>query len=555
MNANQSSDPINHINRSQNVQLFKWLFSRNPFYIFSAGLLLYAIYRLSIDPRMFATELGQLLFNFGSFQVYELLLVVTAIFLVRKEIWYDSGLLVGLETLFLFVPFILISQALLIENDVAAIFCFAATALAVCRFAGVKKYFAKINLPPRLLLLGGVLLLVNLGLPLLVRTLHQDTHIAKWELRGGMFSGSAWFLVMPALFALANLLPRPKEQGTLLMEKGAFPLLVFGLWTVVTGAHLYSVGYVYGLTWDISLLVPILWVVAWTVRNRIHDFDALDDESKADLRDLLMIPAAGVPLIAAFTGDWFVFYAMAGLNVAVYTLLTLRERSRIAFHLLLVSGAMTCAGLPTVIFDSFRLDVSRGELIGFSFAAYFVVRAILSRSPMLGLLGALVSGICTSVLFENAKYMFDVGAQVGMIFALIHSLRWVDADHKGATGTRGTFATVWVLHSLLWLSRDGQTAVFATASFALVAIAVYFAVRMIFGFWGPRLVPYAAMLVLICKPVLMLQSFVKDAPTGILALIASFVLFGVGTAVALTKNYWNKNERTGTATTPINTTL
>src|SRR5687768_13028023 len=117
MNETQNSDPINQNLPLNSLETLKWIFSRNPFYIFSAGLLLYAIYRLSIDPQMFATELGQLLFNFSSFQVYELLLVGTAIFLARRQIGYDSALLVSLETLFVFVPFILISQALLIEGN------------------------------------------------------------------------------------------------------------------------------------------------------------------------------------------------------------------------------------------------------------------------------------------------------------------------------------------------------------------------------------------------------------------------------------------------------
>src|ERR1043165_418395 len=60
------------------------IFAGNPFYFCSAAFLLYAVYRLSIDPRMFLDELTQLLFNFGSLQFYEILLVITAIFLVRR---------------------------------------------------------------------------------------------------------------------------------------------------------------------------------------------------------------------------------------------------------------------------------------------------------------------------------------------------------------------------------------------------------------------------------------------------------------------------------------
>src|ERR1019366_6505194 len=65
-----------------------WLrkfFACNPFYLVSAA---------------------RMLFNFTSVQAYEILLVLTAIFLSRRSLWYDSTLLVGLENLLVFVPFI-----------------------------------------------------------------------------------------------------------------------------------------------------------------------------------------------------------------------------------------------------------------------------------------------------------------------------------------------------------------------------------------------------------------------------------------------------------------
>src|SRR5947208_1258865 len=88
-------------------QLLRYILVGNPFYIFSAVLLLYAMRRLSFDTRLFSTEVSQLTFNFSSFQFYELLLVVTTIFLARRRIWYDSSLLLSVENLFAFVPFIL----------------------------------------------------------------------------------------------------------------------------------------------------------------------------------------------------------------------------------------------------------------------------------------------------------------------------------------------------------------------------------------------------------------------------------------------------------------
>src|SRR5690349_10417195 len=52
----------------------------NPFYIFSAALLLYGLFRVSNDSRILSKETTHLIFNFSSLQFYEALLAVTAIF-------------------------------------------------------------------------------------------------------------------------------------------------------------------------------------------------------------------------------------------------------------------------------------------------------------------------------------------------------------------------------------------------------------------------------------------------------------------------------------------
>ena len=58
--------------------------ARNPFYILSAALLVWSMYRLSLDGRI-SHRFGQLFFNFSSLEVYELLLAATAIALARRN--------------------------------------------------------------------------------------------------------------------------------------------------------------------------------------------------------------------------------------------------------------------------------------------------------------------------------------------------------------------------------------------------------------------------------------------------------------------------------------
>src|SRR6266436_2497548 len=118
----------------------RWVVTCNPVYILSAALLLYGLYQVSIEPHFLRNETGHLIFNFSSLQCYELLVIVTAIFLARRRIWYDSMLLVGLENMLLLVPFILVSQAALIDRHYVWTICLAGGVLAIGRFASLKRF-------------------------------------------------------------------------------------------------------------------------------------------------------------------------------------------------------------------------------------------------------------------------------------------------------------------------------------------------------------------------------------------------------------------------------
>ncbi|MDB6020073.1 MAG: hypothetical protein JWR19_4562, partial [Pedosphaera sp.] len=119
----------------------------NPFYLVSAAVLLYGFYLVSMDADFPGKELAGLAFNFGSLQFYEILLVVTAVFLARRSIWYDSNLLIFLENLLVLVPFILISQAALLYPGVVWTVCLVAGAMTLLRFGGLKCFYTKLNLP------------------------------------------------------------------------------------------------------------------------------------------------------------------------------------------------------------------------------------------------------------------------------------------------------------------------------------------------------------------------------------------------------------------------
>src|ERR1700759_5394989 len=136
----------------------------NPFYLVSAALLLFGMYRISVERNFFTEEISQLAFNLSSLEFYEALLVMTAIFLASRRIWYDSTLLVGLENLFIFVPFILVSQVALISTRVVWVVCAVTAVVAMLRFAGVKRHFRDLNLPAGLLSIGALRVASTRGL-------------------------------------------------------------------------------------------------------------------------------------------------------------------------------------------------------------------------------------------------------------------------------------------------------------------------------------------------------------------------------------------------------
>lgn len=218
----------------------------NPFYLASAALLLFGLYRVSLDPGFLPEEIAQLGFNFTALQFYELLLVGTAMLLARRLIWYDAKLLVAMENLLVLVPFALISQAALIERKTVWLFCGAAALLAVTRSALAQRGVAALRFPRRLALVGLGVLAANAAWPVIYRTLHQFKFGTKLE-TGAAYEVNlwSWLVLLPALVALANLLPRPREDGKSPGPGRRFPVGLFALWLLGSTVHLYSLGYVY----------------------------------------------------------------------------------------------------------------------------------------------------------------------------------------------------------------------------------------------------------------------------------------------------------------------
>jgi len=508
----------------------------NPFYLVSAAMLLYGIYRISIAPEFLEEDVPRLFASFGSLELYELLLVGTAIFLARRGIWYDSTLLVFLESGFVFVPLILVSPfALLVSGELTWCVCAVTGIAAAGRFASLRLYYPRLNLPPRLLTLGGALLVANVLLPLLFKYSHE-TH-THWLLP---LSLVGWMLLMPALGAAANWLPRPVSWGGDACERSWLPLAILGLWVGVSCAHLVSLDYVFGIEWNAALLAPVVWVAAWTVVNRLREF--LPNPSVVLRRGALLLPCAATAL-GFFHEDSRVLFAFSICNALVFGWLFLRNRAdRFVYVLMLFSATATFASLPETL-GRFVIPVySREKCVLLATCATLIVVTALNRTMTAGILGAL--GVLAAVVIEfgHVAHVGHLGAQSACVFLLVHSLRWKLAEDRLAPFTRWMTSAVWVVDAVVWSQRSGVEQAMPVLAFSAVVLVGYFVGRMVLRRWGPKIIPITATIVVMSLPLRWSVSSERKISAGVLAMAASLLLFALGTLLALAKQKWNHHS-------------
>ena len=510
----------------------------NPFYLASAALLLFGLYRVSIDPNFLLAETRQLTFNFTSLQLYELLLVATAMLLARRLIWYDAKLLVAIENMLVLVPFILISQAALIEQQAVWVFCGAAALFAVARSGLAQRGVAALRFPPRLAVIGGCALALNTWWPVAYRHLHETTVGTKLE-SGAAFEMHelGWLVLLPALIALANLLPRPHEDGKSPVQGRRFPVGLFALWIAGTAVHLYSLGYVYDFDLHWEWLAPALWVLAWTLHLRLPDSVESLSPLARKLTFLLPLP---VTLLAANEAGSNVLFTLNALNLLAFAWFVWTERgNRLALHLGLLSFAAAVAAVPAPIFHFAAGWLQRTNLMGLAVLAYVMVATLLTRNPKAAILGALAAGLAGGVWREHETDATHWAMQAGVVFFLLHSLRWRDYEHQGAAGVRAVAAVFWVAHTLVWV-RDSALFWQPLGLAGGVFVAWWFR-GFVFRNWAPIVVPIAGALVVLCGPANLAYMRLQSTPLGVLAVLASFLLFGVGTVAALTKHRRHKS--------------
>lgn len=516
----------------------KRLFVCNPFYLASAALLLYGLYRVSVDPTFLATEVGQLTFNFTSLQLYELLLVGTVMLLAARRIWYDATMLVVLENLLVLVPFILVSHAALIEPRTVWTLCLLAAGLAAGRIFWLRHRAGELTPPLRALLCGAAVLAVNTALPIVYRHFHETKFGTKLASGAAYeFNELGWFWLLPALAALANLLPRPVEDRSGAVVRRWFPQALFLFWLGGTGVHLFCLGYVYDFDLRPEQLAPVFWVLAWTLYLRLTDFIAVPTPVLPTTFLLCPLFATLIPLPAAGSR---VFFVLSALNVIGYALVLWVQRGhRVTLHLTMVSFAAAFAALPVEVLTPLLGHFNRVNFIGAAALVYVMICSALSRNPKVAIVGAIAAAFAGGLLRDGQADTLHWAAQAGFVYFLLHSLRWHDYEHPGAAGVRVFIALVWVGQSFFWVREDATFwQPLATAGGVLLA---WWLRGFVFRNWSAVVVPIAGALVVVCQPAHFACEQLQTAPGGVIAIVGSFVLFAAGTVLALTRHRWHKN--------------
>jgi len=508
----------------------KRLLACNPFYLASAALLLFGIYRISIDPSFLSEESAHLFFNFSALQVYELLLVSTAIFLAGRRIWYDSILLVGLENLLVLVPFILVSQAGLIQEAWVWVLCLGGACIALARFASLQHFIRRLNAPFRLGGIGLVMLVVNTALPIAYRILHQSKVGTRPDWGAAYYLNEfAWLLLLPMLCVLLGYVPFA-AKGEKLPGHKAVPLGLFTLWLLGTAVHLYSLGYVYDFALRPELLAPALWTLCWVVFLRASEFWP---SMAIRPQRVLCVVAFTIPMLA-WKHSMTVLLTLVALNGLAYgMILWRRQGERLALHLLLLSLAVALTSLPPTWMVTVFTHADPQSSLGTGFVFYGLFVALLSRHPKAGLLGGFVLGVALSAATNNADSM-NLAFEGVVAFLLLHSLRWEDKQHPGAGLLRGLVCVAWVVHAFLWTHFGHPEYVpYLVASLVLGGFIMRGVLQRI---WQNLLLPTTSLLVMLAGPGDFTATKIQTAPVGLLAVLGSFLLLLAGTAAALLRN-------------------
>ena len=234
-----------------------------------------------------------------------------------------------------------------------------------------------------------------------------------------------------------------------------------------------------------------------------------------------------------------IFFALMALNVAIYGLMYLRNCDRhFVRHLLLASAVLLICGMPSEWIHVLTPDLQRATYVGVGLAVYLMFYAVLSRNPKVGIFGGVMMAAIIAIAFQRHHAVILWAVQGGLVFLLLHSLRWVDDEHQGARTVRVMAGDLWVLHAVNWVRADAP--MWMPCIPGAIVFGAYVIAQFLRGRWDTFILPAASILTVLSGPGNYLVEAIQSAPMGLLAVVGSFLLFAAGTAAALTKHRWHK---------------
>jgi len=530
---------------------------RNPAYLVSAALMILGVYTIIQPGRQDLGNLPAILATFSTFQVYELLLVGIALYLVcRRRVMDDGATVVLIESLFVVGCFVIADEAAFGDGRVVLglVLGLCAAALAAARF-GVLGLVVGRKLP--LSVLGLVLLALfawNGIAPSCVALLHD---LDSPFIDAGCLAG--WWVLSTLALGLA--LCAGLETGALWPRGQAFVESRFARWAIAglvvlaTALHQYWLAYILDVPVQLSDVIPLVTVVCLGAVGLLAS-----DGVRVTVREHLVaaLPAA-LCVLAVLTGGFEQTVLPAGTAVsvrsayahdlralcwppawlgiaAVLALIHAWRRRSLAFaH----QGAVVAlaAALFWTSRSPGRIEVSVGAF-GAVLAAYVLVAAIVKRSPGWVAAFLAVANLAAGwawpakpVLGVYVQPAFGLTASAGAsCLALWLAFRRRDLE--------------WVAHTGAGLMLLGTAcATFAPATQApgwvLAVVALWLGgaiglVGRLFGWW-----PYyglaAAAVVLAPARLVSRSGAALGSPKGWLLVIAAFLALGLGLLVSTKK--------------------
>jgi len=391
----------------------------------------------------------------------------------------------------------------------------------------MRRCYPQFNLPRRALLLGAALLLFNATLPVIFpAAVEQD--VENWR-TPNLF---LWCVVLPAMVAGANLLPRPTRYGGSNPERHWLPLFNYALWVTATGAHLWSLSHISGLPFQLEWLGPAALVAAWTMYGRLEDCLIMPG---LNWRRIILAIAFAAPLISYSDPHLFELLVMANALGFGAMLMHGCKIPAFARELIILSVPLLALGLSQEAGRILMPYFTRASGLAVSLSTLLVIYGMRWFRPSTGCAGAV--GITILVAFVWPGASPHAYLQTTVLFLLTQSLAWRPQAGGGAF-IRLAAALAWVLNAVNWLHDYPRWQPAAGVTFsALLLLTAWLAIWYASKERPPIIVASSAVAVSLCAPTGWLW---KTGSAGAVALAASLLLFGFGFAVAWSRHHWER---------------